>query len=109
MKNKVFLSVLESDICYRFQELNFYFSSEARKERFEKNYQEFIKEEKTKFINKYNVRIDESFDFMFAFIFYEKCEKRGFKVEAIKKGVPKAITTYYQKPIFSVYGILTND
>lgn len=82
MENKVYLNVIESDIFYRFQDFKFYFSSEATRSRFIKKSETFIKEEEIKFINKYDVSLEEaSFDLLFAFILYHKTEKRGFKVE----------------------------
>lgn len=79
---KVYLNVNESDIFYRFQDFKFYFSSVATRKRFIKKSETFIQEEKLKFINKYDVGLeDSSFDLLFAFILYHKTEKRGFKVE----------------------------
>ena len=82
MEQKVYLNVNESDIFYRFQDFKFYFSSNATRNRFIKKSETFIQEEKMKFINKYDVSLEEgSFDLLFAFILYHKTEKRGFKVE----------------------------
>lgn len=82
MEQRVYLNVNESDIFYRFQNFKFYFSSSATRERFIKKSEAFINEEKLKFINKYDVGLEEeSFNLLFAFILYHKTEKRGFKVE----------------------------
>jgi hypothetical protein len=82
MQNKVFLNVNDSDIFYRYQNFKFYFSSKATRERFIRKLEIYIKDETNKFINKYNCSIDLiTWYHMFAFILYNKTEKRGFKVE----------------------------
>ena len=99
---KVYLNVNESDIFYRFQNFKFYFSSEATRNRFIRKSETFINEEKMKFVNKYDVGLEEdSFDLMFAFILYKKTEKRGFKVEQyIEK---HKLRTLYSFPKFRIW------
>lgn len=102
MEQKVYLNVNESDIFYRFQDFKFYFSSNATRERFIRKLQKFINEERLKFINKYDVNIDEeSFNIMFSFILYHKTEKRGFKVEQfIDNHQFRTLTEY---PLFRIW------
>lgn len=78
---KVYLNCRDSDIFYHYQNFKFYFSSRATRERFIKKLDLYINEEILKFINKYEITVDEeSFGILFAFILYNKTEKRGFKV-----------------------------
>ena len=102
MEQKVYLNVNESDIFYRFQDFKFYFSSVATRERFIKKLQLYIEAETNKFINKYNVSVDEdSFNLMFAFILYHKTEKRGFKVEQFIES--HKIRTLSELPLFRIW------
>lgn len=98
----VYLSVFESDIFYRFQEFNFYFSSKARKERFEKGFLQYADEELMKLTNKYNLNFElETFELMFAFNYYSKCEKRGFKVQKVSSsGV--VLLEFKEPPYFKI-------
>lgn len=99
---RVYLNVNESDIFYRFQNFKFYFSSVATRERFIKKCNNFIEEEKMKFINKYDVGLeDDSFDLLFAFILYHKTEKRGFKVEQYIED--KKFRTLSELPKFRIW------
>lgn len=100
MQNKVFLNVNESDIFYRFHEFKFYFSSNATRERFIKKLDLFIENETLKFVNKYDVSIE--FELLFAFILYNKTEKRGFKVE--KYSDRNLLTVINEMPKFSIWG-----
>lgn len=105
---KVYLNVNESDIFYRFQNFKFYFSSKAVQKRFIKKLELYINEEKNKLINKYGISIEElSFNLMFAFILYNKTEKRGFKVEKYCNNVK----TYeiLEMPKFAIWGEYSND
>ena len=107
MQDKVYLNVSESDIFYRFQNFKFYFSSRATRERFIRKLDSYIQEEEIKFINKYNVRIENtSFDLMFAFILYNKTEKRGFKIERYVDN--QLIKVIEEMPIFTIWGDVTN-
>lgn len=102
MQDKVYLNVNESDIFYRFQNFKFYFSSKATRERFIRKLDLYIEAETNKLVNKYNISINmESFGLMFAFILYNKTEKRGFKVEKYVNNIKtKDITCM---PFFSIW------
>lgn len=100
MQNKVFLNVNESDIFYRFQNFKFYFSSKATRERYIRKLNSFIETESSKFINKFNVSIE--FDLLFAFILYNKTEKRGFKVE--KYSDRNKLADINEMPKFTIWG-----
>lgn len=96
---EVYLSVYESDITYRFRNFRFYFSSRSRQERFIKGATIFVEDEKMKFRNKYHIKInDETFEEMFACIFYMNCEKRGFRADYFEDS--KLICTFYDLPTF---------
>lgn len=103
---KIFLSVKESDITSRFLTYVFYFSSEARKRRFERKLKPYINEEILKFKNKYKLDVDEqTFSIMFSFILYSKCENRGFKIERIVSLDDKTPSqTFFELPKYSIYG-----
>lgn len=64
--------------------LRFYFSSNFNKERFVKSFDEYVKNENRKLINRYKVNIDLA-QYM-ALSLYKKIEKRGFRVLHIKDG-----------------------
>lgn len=98
---EVYLSCYDSDIFYRYHNIKFYFSSVARRLRFIETHESFIESEKMKFRNKYHIKVeDESLKEMLAFIFYMKCEKRGFKAEVYDE---KEITkTFYDLPTFNI-------
>lgn len=106
--NNVFISVQESNIKSCFLDYIFYFSSIARKERFERKIYSFINDETIKFKNKYHIKLnDESFHKMFSFILYTHCEKRGFKIEKVSaNGVT---LTYSELPTFYCYGYLDEE
>lgn len=100
---KVYLTCNESDIFYRFQNYKFYFSSIARRERFIQKLENYVKEESFKLINKYDINIDEeSFNIMFAFILYNKLEKRGFKVE--RNVDSHKVKDILEMPMFRIWG-----
>ena len=108
MEQKVYLNVNESDIFYRFQNFKFYFSSKATRDRFIKKSEAYIQEERMKFINKYDVALEEdSFNLMFAFILYHKTEKRGFKVEQFIDS--HKYRTFFELPKFRIWGDTSND
>ena len=56
-----------------------YFSSEFNKQRFMKNYINYIEDETKKLENKYHVKIGANYYLLFAF--YKRIEKRGFRIE----------------------------
>ena len=100
MQDKVFLNVNDSDIFYRYQNFKFYFSSKATRDRFIRKLDLFIESEQNKLINKYNVSIE--FELFFAFVLYNKTEKRGFKVE--KYSDRNLLTTINEMPKFTIWG-----
>lgn len=101
---KVFLNVKESDITSRFLDYDFYFSSTARKERFERKVFDYVINETFKFENKYNVKVHkQTFQQMFSFILYTKCEKRGFKI--VRKDINGNNSLIYDElPKYAIYG-----
>ena len=104
---KNYLSVNDSDIFYRCQNFKFYFSSVKRRETFIKNLDSFIKDENIKFINKYNVII-EDFEILLLFSLYQKVEDKGIKIEQlIDNKIIKR--TYKEIPTFKIYGFGGED
>lgn len=75
--NKIYHDIKESTFFISIQNLDFYFSSQSLLERFNKEYDEYIKLEHDKILNRYKVEIDNLF---FAMSLYKKIEWRGFKV-----------------------------
>lgn len=80
-KRGIYLNLSESDIFTNFDEFRFYFSSNFNKERFEKNVLNYITSETLKLKNKYHIAFN--FDLFFSISYYNKIEKRGFRVEEI--------------------------
>ena len=80
----------ESNYTFEYDDLKFYFSSNFYKEKFIKEYHNFIKEETMKLKVKFkcNIYCDE----MILLLLYKKIEKRGFKVEYKGK---ELIENYY--------------
>ena len=74
----VYNDINESNYTFEYDDLIFYFSSNFYKEKFIKEYYNFIKEEtmKLKIKFKCNIYCDE----MILLLLYKKIEKRGFKV-----------------------------
>lgn len=75
---KVYLKLNESDITCVKSGLLFYFSSELYRNKFEKNVEEFIENEKLKIQVRY--KINNDFTIYFLLSYYKKCEKRGFRI-----------------------------
>jgi len=77
------LDINKSDITFKIEGLNFYFTSILNKKRFEARYKEFIEAENLKFKIKYNIEVDLKYIFLISL--YKKIEKRGFKVYNINQ------------------------
>lgn len=74
----VYNDINESDYTFDYNDMIFYFSSEFYKNKFEKMYFQFIKEETMKMKIKYKCSI--VCDKMLLLLLYKRIEKRGFKV-----------------------------
>ena len=74
----IYNDINESTYTFKYDDLVFYFSSNFYKEKFIKEYSNFIKEETMKLKVKFkcNIYCDE----MILLLLYKKIEKRGFKV-----------------------------
>ena len=74
----IYNDINESNYTFKYDDLVFYFSSKFYKEKFIKEYSDFIKDEtmKLKIKFKCNIYCDE----MILLLLYKKIEKRGFKV-----------------------------
>ena len=75
---RVEYDINKSEYTCEVNDLDFYFSSEFNKMRFELNCMDFINEETNKLKARYHVDLDIS-DYLLV-VFYMKIEKRGFKV-----------------------------
>ena len=75
---KVYNIINESPFYFELNGINFYFSSEFNLRRFMDSWKSYIKEENTKFLNRYNVGVDLTLPLIFSL--YKKIEKRGYKV-----------------------------
>lgn len=75
--NKIFYNINESDIFVEIELFRFYFSSETLKNRFLREYEKYIKEEKVKLDTRYKMNIEKDF---FILSLYKQIEPRGFKV-----------------------------
>ena len=75
----VYLDLSETDVVSKYNGINFYFSSEFNRKRFENNVDDYIKVETLKMINRYKVKANWSLLLMVAY--YKKIEKRGFRIE----------------------------
>lgn len=83
-KNGICLDLKESKYKIIKYGLIFYFSSLLYKEKFERNVEEYIKEETIKLKNKYLNNVN--FEVYLAISYYKKIEKRGFLIiDDIKK------------------------
>ena len=75
----IYLDLEDSTFFYRVYKYKFYFSSQFYRGNFIKKLEDFTKNEKLKLEMRYNtVVIDLTF---FAFVLYNRIEKRGFRVE----------------------------
>ena len=75
---RVEYDINKSEYSCEVNDLEFYFSSEFNKMRFELNYSDYVDEETNKLQAKYHVNID-IYDYLLV-AFYKRIEKRGFKV-----------------------------
>lgn len=82
-KAGIYLELDKSTYYYSIYGLDFYFSSMIYKEKFEKNVQNYVKEESIKLKNKY--KNDCDFKQYLAVSLYKKIEKRGFRIEQLNK------------------------
>lgn len=76
--NNIYLNIEESDYSFKIGELTFYFSSLTYLNKFKSGYKEFIAAESLKLENRYNIYCN--FWLYFLIVFYNKIEKRGFKI-----------------------------
>lgn len=74
LKKTIFKAKVEE-----YPEYTFYFSSAFHRNKFLKEYQEYIKNENMKFNNRYKLKFEMSE--LFLLLFYRKCETRGFRVD----------------------------
>ena len=74
----VYNDIDESTYNFIYNDMTFYFSSNFYKEKFEKEYMQFLKEETDKLHIKFRCNIDA--DYMILLLLYKKIEKRGFRV-----------------------------
>ena len=77
-ENGIYLFLEESKYISRYLVINFYFSSEFYKRKFEREVDDYINIETQKLKHKYGVNVDYSY--MLAIALYRKIEKRGFHV-----------------------------
>lgn len=108
MDSKIYNNINDSDIFCRCQNFKFYFSSNLRKEKFEKNYEDYADNEAYKIIYRYNLNIDfDSLKLMFIFSYYEKCEKRGIRIEKYSDDEFNVmIKRYNETPLFYITGVI---
>lgn len=78
VSKNIYYNIEESDISLNYKDLILYFSSDFNANRFKTKILDFIALENYKLKAKYNVEVD--FTDMLIISFYEKIEKRGFKV-----------------------------
>ncbi len=79
----VYQNIEESPFSYKYDEFEFFFSSQFYKRNFKKRVDSFILEETYKIKNRYKIK-DEKFvanlKEVLLIAFYKKIEKRGFKI-----------------------------
>ena len=74
----IYYNLEESTYIYESHGLQFYFSSEFYLNKFKSNIENYVNNENNKIRNRYNVFI--SLDIFFMISYYQKLEKRGFKI-----------------------------
>lgn len=89
-KAGIYLNLDESTYKTKKFGLSFYFSSMFYMEKFNKNVEKYVEIENIKFANKTKLVIN--FSKLFAISYYQKVEKRGFRIIDIKTN--KQIKTY---------------
>lgn len=96
-KAGIFLNLNESTYKYKIYDLKFYFSSMFYMEKFIKNVEKYVETENMKLSNRTNLVIN--FNKFFAISFYQKIEKRGFKVIDLTKNKEIKRYTRYREEI----------
>lgn len=76
----IYWNLEESVYIYKFEGIEYYFSSMFYLDKFKNNVEKFIEEESTKLEIKYKILID--FRVYLAISFYKKIEKRGFRIKS---------------------------
>lgn len=86
----IYNDISESDYCFNYNQLKFYFSSMSYMKKFEEKINTYIKNESFKLMNRYNTNFD--FVLFLSLSLYRKIEKRGFNVlyldETLNKYIP---------------------
>lgn len=82
--SNIYHNLEKSPFIYEKNEYKFYFSSLFYKNQFETKKNDFLVNEKLKFMNKYKIISSDVLDTMLLLLLYRKIEKRGFYV--IKNG-----------------------
>lgn len=78
MRQKIFLDLKQSNYKVKIGSLEFYFSSEFYKKKFEKEADNFAVAENMKFEIRYKVKVNLYTVFLISY--YKKLEKRGFRI-----------------------------
>lgn len=80
----VYQNIEESPFSYKYEDYEFYFSSQFYRRNFKKRLPLYLKEETFKIKNKYKIRNEEFvlifFKEFLLITLYKKIEKRGFKI-----------------------------
>lgn len=80
MANVIYFDLYKTKYVFKYNEnIFFYFSSPVYLEKFRKRINEFIKQERSKFIYKY--KFDDIDSLLFYLLYYSKIETRGFLVK----------------------------
>lgn len=74
----VYNDINESNYSFKYDDIEFYFSSNFYREKFIKQYSDFLNQETIKLRLKYRCFIN--CDLMILLLLYKKIEKRGFRV-----------------------------
>lgn len=74
----VYNDINESNYSFKYDDIEFYFSSNFYREKFIKQYSDFLNQETIKLRLKYRCFI--SCDLMILLLLYKRIEKRGFRV-----------------------------
>lgn len=82
--NKIFYDINESNIFIDLYDFQFYFSSESLKNKFIREYEDYIEKEKIKLDTRYKMNIDRNF---FLISLYKQIECRGYRIYFKKKKI----------------------
>lgn len=93
MANFVYQDLKHSPFSISYKNYVFYFSSVFHKNKFEREKDNYIKNENLKMKNKYKIEIDLSEYFTLSF--YKKCETRGFYVLKNNLEIEQKIKCYF--------------